>query len=455
TARGTAAGGRVGGLASMNSFALALLLGGLRGPLVMILWSSSETQKSEKNLEDFDTKVEWIRLLQPEFDTVHMFQVWNKAYNISVQMASLSNKYATILDALDYAESVNRERPSNINTISTIAQTYFDKLGNSGEKSYYKARVREETQDRGAGTQRRRGDARGRRTRMDPMLDAGGRILPEYRDDLKYLTPYEPFPHGLSPIAIAYDYFRVAQSLQNDGKQRHAQLSDRVVDSRPALTLKVWAEDEQERGRRAELAAFGRPAQGTAERMTLELPTADVSPTADAVDRAKLDEAVQAYARSAQVARDSIAEYEAHLRRYGTNLATYQSHLDLMMAVGQMSTADGAYLRAGVAPASERAALLEQAAAAYAASREQYARMILRYYIGDDIATAAFPAGVTREAVKDLPSDQVLPTLARATAAQMAAVAAGGGFDPYGEDRQEYETYIARATERLQRLGKR
>src|SRR5688572_24717848 len=47
-------------LGSMNSFALALLLGGLRGPLVMFLWSTSESQKADKNLEDFDTKVEWI-----------------------------------------------------------------------------------------------------------------------------------------------------------------------------------------------------------------------------------------------------------------------------------------------------------------------------------------------------------------------------------------------------------
>src|SRR3954466_7090866 len=113
-------------LSRMNSFALALLLGGLRGPLVMILWTSSEAQKSERNLEDFDTKVEWIRLLQPEFDSVHIFQVWNKAYNISVQMASLANKYATILDAVDYAQRVEAGRPNNINMIYSIAGIYFD-----------------------------------------------------------------------------------------------------------------------------------------------------------------------------------------------------------------------------------------------------------------------------------------------------------------------------------------
>src|SRR4051812_6221798 len=31
---------------NLPSFALALLLGGLRGPLVMILWTSSESQKT-------------------------------------------------------------------------------------------------------------------------------------------------------------------------------------------------------------------------------------------------------------------------------------------------------------------------------------------------------------------------------------------------------------------------
>ena len=75
-------------LGNMNSYALALLLGGLRGPLVMFLWTTSESQKVDRDLEDLDTKIEWIRLLQPEFDTVHLFQMWNKAYNISVMMAS-------------------------------------------------------------------------------------------------------------------------------------------------------------------------------------------------------------------------------------------------------------------------------------------------------------------------------------------------------------------------------
>jgi hypothetical protein len=132
-------------LANLDSFSLALLLGGLRGPLVMFLWTNSETQKSERDLESFDTQVELIRMLQGEFDSVHLFQIWNKAYNISVQMASLANKYAAILDAMAYAQKIDEASPHNINILSAIGGLYSDKLGGSTEKHYYGPRVRTES----------------------------------------------------------------------------------------------------------------------------------------------------------------------------------------------------------------------------------------------------------------------------------------------------------------------
>ncbi len=47
-------------LAGIDTFTLGLILGGLRGPLVMILWISTETQKNQKDLESIDTKIELI-----------------------------------------------------------------------------------------------------------------------------------------------------------------------------------------------------------------------------------------------------------------------------------------------------------------------------------------------------------------------------------------------------------
>ena len=132
-------------ISNLTSFSLALLLGGLRGPLVMMLWMSSENQKQDKDLEDFDSKIELIRQLQPEFDSVHLFQTWNKAYNVSVQMANKSNKYVTILDGIEYGEQVAEQKKNNINILSELSKLYFDKLGNSQEKGYYVDRSRRET----------------------------------------------------------------------------------------------------------------------------------------------------------------------------------------------------------------------------------------------------------------------------------------------------------------------
>src|SRR3954462_14447881 len=174
----TGSSGSASQLSRMNSFALALLLGGLRGPLVMILWTSSESQKTEKSLEDFDTKVEWIRLLQPEFDTVHIFQIWNKAYNISVKMTSKANKYTTILDALEYARRVDAERPNNINILSAIAGIYFDKLNGASEKAYYRDRVRKESLPHRERQRSSRDEASWRPTQLAPILDSNVSVLP-------------------------------------------------------------------------------------------------------------------------------------------------------------------------------------------------------------------------------------------------------------------------------------
>ncbi len=132
-------------LSGMDSFAIGLLLGGFRGPLVMAMWMNIEAQKNRRDYEDIDTRINLVRLLQPEFDDVHLFQIGNKAYNLSVQLTSLAAKYSAVLEGLDYARSVDRERPFNINILAEMADIYFHKLGESTEKFYYRARVRDDS----------------------------------------------------------------------------------------------------------------------------------------------------------------------------------------------------------------------------------------------------------------------------------------------------------------------
>jgi hypothetical protein len=454
-------------LANMNSFALALLLGGLRGPLVMFLWTSSENLKNEKNLEDFDTYVEWIRLLQPEFDTVHIFQVWNKAYNISVQMASRANKYTTILDALDYAHRVEEARPNNISMLYQIGSIYGDKLGGASEKDYYKKRVREETQPHAMRQKLARNDPGWRRLELDPMLDANGMILPELLkpkygrpssaaagsewsdgSELQYLAPYQPFPYGISALALGYNYQKRAQVLQDVSNQVHANLSPMVLDSRPALAMKAWSEDESERARRLELKALNLAAPE--ERKDMDLPTANIALDTPLTDRSVLPEAIFSYDVSARVAKDAVVEYERHLKNYPSNIQNYQSHMDTLRAQEALYTADRDYLKAMMTPAgAQREALLKSAADHYREAQRIGLYIILRWYVNDDVAARVFPAGVARSDIASkIPAAQY-PAMYESAMKLVRTQR----FDADAEDRSEYEHYVDRAQARLKRIG--
>ena len=453
-------------LANMNSFSLALLLGGLRGPLVMFLWTSSENLKNEKNLEGFDTYVEWIRLLQPEFDTVHIFQVWNKAYNISVQMASTANKYTTILDALEYARRVEAQRPNNVNMLYQIGSLFFDKLGGAAEKAYYKQRVREESKPHPTRQKLAKDDPGWRRLEIDPVLDEKGMILPELLEpkyerpaglpadadwndgsELQYLKPYQPFPDGVSALAFGYNYSKRAQVLQELTKQVHANLSPMVVDSRPALALKGWAEDEQERGRRFEARALN-AVMPEGEPRDREMVTANISVDAPLTDRDALPKAIESYDLASRLAAHAITEYERHLRSYPDRFGPYQSHIDSLKGLVPMFAGDRDYLKAMLASGDERKALLASAQRSYREALNNNLAVLFRYYLNDEIAKAVFPAGVSRADLSKLPADQYVPAYEKAL-----ALLAQQPYDPDAEDRSDYQRLVERAQARLKQIG--
>ena len=455
-------------LANMNSFALALLLGGLRGPLVMVLWTQSEQLKNEKNLEDFDTYVEWIRLLQPEFDTVHIFQVWNKAYNVSVQMASWANKYTTILDAIEYANRVLAQRPDDISMIYQKASIFFDKLGSASEKDYYKERVRRESLPHESKQKLRPNEPGWRRLDFDPVLDASGHILPklleptktrpanippgsEWNDgsELQYLKPYNDngFPYGLSAFGFAYNYHKIAQVMQTVDQVRHANLSDLVVDSRPALALKGWSEDEWEHGRRLELKASNIAVP--TERRDMEMPTANIAPDVPITDEAAIRDAIFSYDLGARLSRDAIPEYERHLRSYTMNLTTYQSHMEGLRAQEPLMEGDRDYLKAILAKndPGARSALLKSAAQHYKDSVSLNLAVILHYYLPDQLAPHVLPAGITRADIAKLTPEQRLEAYQRLLDALKSYQ-----FDPDAEDRSDYQRYVDRAQTRIARI---
>ena len=533
-------------LSSMPSFATALLLGGLRGPLVMILWTSSETQKQQHDLQDFDTKVEWIRLLQPEFDTVHLFQIWNKAYNISVQMASLRNKYTTILDAIDYGQKVEKERPDDLNIITAVAMLYGDKLGTSQEHVYYRARIRRESQTlirvsfpiaradefrslaaqagwnekdypleldernqtdqaviepmiakqlqsafTGPGVEyspetrreSQENDPSWRRVRLDPLVDENGRILPSLLvpryprpadldpsqpwydgSQLQFLHQYEPFPYGISTLALAYNDYKQAQLLQLLWNQHHIQSGDTVVDARPALTLKDWAKDEWERGRRYELQMWGQFVPESADPIELERPTAEAAFDKPTNDRAAYDAALYSYTLSARLFQNAMDEFRAHVGRYKSYAGVYFVHMDDAYSGQHLMLGDQDYLAAATATGPQRTRLLQSAAMEYYAAMQHFALTVLKYYIDEPVMAAVYPKDpktglqYNRLTIENENSNSYMAILRAAEAANARYFADPDTHqysrmrDTYADDRDNYLTYISRCEIRLLEL---
>lgn len=522
-------------LDQLDSYALALLLGGLRGPLVMMLWSSSETQKSERQLEDFDTKVDLIRRLQPEFDAVHIFQIWNKAYNISVQMANLPSKYATILDAVDYGRGVMAERPENINIESAVASVYFDKLGNSAEKLYYRGRMREDSlpydsiyqislpeskrQDfvraafeAGADPSRYRlridprspADARrlvtglradlaerlkatlndpeirfeqqqrrvaavsGDRVRVghDTVLDAEYRVLPTLatrdadplgvesvewlpeRGEMAYLRAFEPYPYGVPPMAIGYNYFMRALALQTSRDQRHAQISDRVISSRPALSLMVWAEEEWDRARRLEALVYGRTLPEVSSNGDMEFVTADIG--LDPIRRtAAVDELLYSLDRSREIGKAAIAAFRQHILRFPSDAPTYDAQIAWIQLLDALCEADRHFLIALTLPEGQRQARLTEAARAYQVVLDRSARLVISYYVPEEIARQIIPAPWTRLDARDrMPTEIVLGVFNQIYQLGQS----GDVFFASLSELQEFSRYFGRGVQRLQTL---
>lgn len=458
-------------LANMNNFALALLLGGMRGPLVMFLWMQSENTKKTRDLEGVDTQIEWIRLLQPEFDTVHLFQIWNKAYNLSAQVVSAAGKYLIILDALDYANTVDRQRPDDINILSAIGGVYNDKLGGSEDKAYFARRMRMESKWRPADPPRVAGSRAMRFTSMlnedgtvrsqylqprflKPATDATG--IPDVYDGstLQFLRRYEPFPYGLDPRALGYNYLKRAQVLQTTTGQQHIQVAPLIVDSRPALTLRQWSEDEWNFGVDAEARLL--EIQLPVVRFDALVAGAKADPlklTAQQIKthEADLQEAIDSYSLSIMLMQDSIAEFHRHLSnpQYRMHIEMYQSHLDHLSAVTLLVQGDLDLLKSLKATAAEKQRLLAEARERYTKASRELRVICLRYFSDPRVFTGMLPPNSGPTIFATL-SDEKLEQLTQAVIRHSDEMR----YDVYESDLREYDSYRERVLTRLNFIGK-
>jgi len=116
------------GEVELTGSAIRLMLTGSRGLAISMLWMSASEKQMRHEWNELDLTVKSITKLQPHFITPWLFQSWNVAYNVSVEMDRLNDMYFYIakgISLLAEGESINRNNPDMRYTVGFYLQNKF------------------------------------------------------------------------------------------------------------------------------------------------------------------------------------------------------------------------------------------------------------------------------------------------------------------------------------------
>lgn len=112
----------------LGGAAIQLLLTGSRGLAVCGLWLGAIEKQRQQEWSELDIAVDSITKLQPHFTAPWLFQSWNLAYNVSVEMDRLNDMYFYIargIGVIAEGEALNRNNPDLRYNIGFYYQNKF------------------------------------------------------------------------------------------------------------------------------------------------------------------------------------------------------------------------------------------------------------------------------------------------------------------------------------------
>lgn len=116
-----------------TSSTMVLVLGGLRGAAVNVLWIQALEMQKEHDWTNLEPVVESIVKLQPHFIYIWTFQGWNLAYNVSVEWDAVEDKYYWIKRGIKFLRRGTEENQHSPELRWDVGWTYFHKIGKSDE----------------------------------------------------------------------------------------------------------------------------------------------------------------------------------------------------------------------------------------------------------------------------------------------------------------------------------
>ena len=113
--------------------AVRLLFTGSRGFAVTLTWWNAIEEQKRNDFHKFERSIKAVTTLQPHFITPWIFQSWNIAYNVSVEMHSLGDMYFYIARGIDLLAEGERRNRRSPDMRYQIAFYYQNKFGVSDQ----------------------------------------------------------------------------------------------------------------------------------------------------------------------------------------------------------------------------------------------------------------------------------------------------------------------------------
>ncbi|MBM3982157.1 MAG: hypothetical protein FJ304_18215 [Planctomycetes bacterium] len=121
------------GEADITGSAARLALTGSRGVAVTVLWLSAIEKQKRNDFHEFEQRVTMVTKLQPNFITPWIFQSWNIAYNVSVEMHGSGDMYYYIVRGIQLLAEGERRNKRSPDMRYQIAFYYQNKFGVSDQ----------------------------------------------------------------------------------------------------------------------------------------------------------------------------------------------------------------------------------------------------------------------------------------------------------------------------------
>lgn len=121
-----------------TSAAMNLVLLGLRGPAVTILWVQADHQKETKQWAQMRATTESITKLQPHFLNVWRFQGWNLAFNVSSQWDDVADRYFWVKEGAKFTMRGSKRNTRYPELYWEVGRIVGSKVGRADEWQHFR-----------------------------------------------------------------------------------------------------------------------------------------------------------------------------------------------------------------------------------------------------------------------------------------------------------------------------